>query len=62
MAWNAEAWTRRLSHGFDTHRVEFAVYPHDLDRAITEGLVTGEPLPGDRSATARGRAWCGSDR
>ncbi len=49
MAWNAEAWTRRLARGFDTHRVEFAVYPHDLDRAIAEGLVTGERIADDRA-------------
>lgn len=47
MAWNAEAWARRLAAGFDSHRVEFAVYPHDLDRAIAEGLRTGEGLAGD---------------
>jgi len=47
MAWNAQAWARRLERGFDTHRVEFAVYPHDLDRAIAEGIRTGEGLPGD---------------
>jgi len=47
MAWNAEAWARRLAYGFDTHRVEFAVYPHDLDRAIAEGLHTGQPMDQD---------------
>lgn len=47
MAWNAEAWARRLAHGFDTHRVEFAVYPHDLDRAIAEGLSSGEAMDPD---------------
>ncbi|MDR6866076.1 putative amidohydrolase YtcJ [Microbacterium resistens] len=47
MSWNREAWTRRLSAGFDGHRVEFAVYPDDLDRAIAEGLVTGEALSDD---------------
>ncbi|MGN8025950.1 amidohydrolase [Microbacterium sp. 22242] len=53
MAWNAEAWTRRLAAGFDSHRVEFAVYPHDLERAIAEGLTTGETLPGDRAGLVR---------
>lgn len=47
MAWNAEAWTRRLAQGFDTHRVEFAIYPHDLDRAISEGLRTGQVVAPD---------------
>lgn len=46
MAWTAGSWIRRVGAGFDAHRVEFAVYPHDLDRAIAEGLVTGEPLAG----------------
>lgn len=44
MAWNAEAWTRRLSAGFDTTRVSFGVYPALLDRAIAEGLETGDAL------------------
>ncbi|GAB6857486.1 amidohydrolase [Microbacterium xylanilyticum] len=47
MAWNAAAWERRLSHGFDTHRVEFAVYPHDLDRAVAEVIRTGQPAADD---------------
>ncbi len=42
MAWNADAWPRRVAAGFAAHRVEFAVYPLDLDRAITAGLRTGE--------------------
>lgn len=46
MAWNAEAWRRRCAAGFRTHRVEFAVYPAALDRAIDEGLRTGMPLEG----------------
>lgn len=46
MAWNAEAWQRRVDAGFDTHRVDFAVYPAGLQRAIDEGLRTGEALEG----------------
>lgn len=42
MAWNADAWPRRIAAGFAAHRVEFAVYPFDLDRAIAAGLRTGE--------------------
>lgn len=42
MAWNAEAWPRRVAAGFRSHRVEFAVYPFDLDRAIAAGLRTGD--------------------
>jgi len=45
MAWNAEAWTRRASGGFGTQRVEFAVYPADLTRAVAEAFRTGELLP-----------------
>lgn len=42
MAWNADAWPRRVLGGFAAHRVEFAMYPFDLDRAIASGLRTGE--------------------
>ena len=51
MAWNAEAWARRIAAGFDAHRVEFAVYPTDLDRAIEAGLRTGDALDGGALAT-----------
>ncbi|WP_101848670.1 amidohydrolase [Zhihengliuella sp. ISTPL4] len=44
MAWNADAWPRRILAGFDAHRVEFAFYPTDLPRAIAAGLRTGERL------------------
>ncbi len=47
MEWNRDAWERRIAAGHDRVRVEFAVYPPDLDRAIAEGLHTGlqlEPL------------------
>lgn len=44
MAWNAEAWARRLDAGFDATRVSFGVYPALLDRAIAEGLQTGDSL------------------
>lgn len=42
MAWNADAWPRRVAAGFAAHRVEFAIYPFDLERAIRAGLRTGE--------------------
>jgi predicted amidohydrolase YtcJ len=45
MAWNADAWARRVRAGFATQRVEFAVYPAGLSRAIASGLRTGELLP-----------------
>ena len=45
MAWNAEAWQRRVAAGFDAHRVEFAFYADALERAIAEGLRSGDELP-----------------
>lgn len=42
MAWNADAWPRRVAAGFAAHRVEFAIYPFDLERAIRAGLKSGE--------------------
>ncbi|RLK49270.1 amidohydrolase [Microbacterium telephonicum] len=47
MAWNAEAWARRLEAGFDTTRVSFGIYPALLERAIAEGLQTGDALDPD---------------
>lgn len=42
MAWNADAWPRRIAAGFAAHRVEFAIYPFDLERAVAAGLRTGD--------------------
>ncbi len=53
MAWNESAWERRLSRGFDALRVEFGIYPEYLDRAIAEGLRTGDPARGAASDLAR---------
>jgi len=47
MEWNASGWKRRTALGFDTQRVEFAIYPHDLERAISAGLRTGQTLSGE---------------
>ncbi|PZU47224.1 MAG: metal-dependent hydrolase [Microbacterium sp.] len=44
MAWNAEAWARRTAAGFDSTRVRFGLYPKDLDRALAEGLLTGDAV------------------
>ncbi|WES65280.1 amidohydrolase family protein [Microbacter sp. GSS18] len=49
MAWNEEAWTRRAAAGFDTLRVEFGLYPEHLDRAIGEGLRSGDTARGTAS-------------
>ncbi|WDH77563.1 amidohydrolase family protein [Microbacterium esteraromaticum] len=46
MAWNADAWQRRADAGFDAHRVEFAFYAANLQRAIDAGLRTGNILGG----------------
>ncbi len=54
MAWNADAWARRVDAGFSSQRVEFAVYLSDLPRAIAAGLRTGEPLEGGRGLVHMG--------
>ncbi len=45
MAWNLEAWTRRIAAGNIALRVRFGVYAQDLERAIAEHLQTGQILP-----------------
>lgn len=47
MAWNAEAWARRLDAGFDATRIRFGIYPAQLERALAEGLATGDALDPD---------------
>lgn len=42
MTWNAEAWPRRVAAGFAAQRVEFAVYPEHLPRAIAAGWTSGD--------------------
>jgi predicted amidohydrolase YtcJ len=42
MAWNLEHWQRRIAAGHDALRVEFTVYTQHLDRAIAQGLRTGQ--------------------
>ncbi|MFB2597297.1 amidohydrolase family protein [Herbiconiux sp. P17] len=46
MAWNHEVWQRRAAAGHDLLRVEFGVYPQHLDRAIADGLRTGDVVDG----------------
>ena len=53
MAWNEEAWARRLAAGFDALRVSFGIYPDFLDRAIAEGLQTGDAVRGAHSDLVR---------
>lgn len=54
IAWNSDAWTRRVAGGFSSQRVEFAVYLSNLDRAIAEGYRSGEPLAGGRGLVHMG--------
>ncbi len=44
MVWNREPWLRRIAAGFDSFRIDAGVYPQDLDRAIGEGMRTGQPV------------------
>jgi predicted amidohydrolase YtcJ len=53
MAWNEDSWARRLAAGFDTLRVEFGIYPVHLERAIAEGLQSGDPVRGSDSELVR---------
>lgn len=46
MRWGAEDWARREASGFDALRVESAVYPQHLERAIGAGLRSGDALTG----------------
>lgn len=53
MTWNDEPWQRRAARGFDTLRVSYGTYPQHLDRAIAEGLRTGDPVRGGRDDLIR---------
>ncbi|WP_106814074.1 amidohydrolase [Microbacterium timonense] len=53
MAWNEDAWVRRIAAGFDALRVSFGIYPEHLDRAVREGLQTGDVARGAASDLAR---------
>ncbi|MDQ1128735.1 amidohydrolase [Microbacterium sp. SORGH_AS_0888] len=44
LAWNHEAWERRVARGLDLLRVSYGVYPEHLDAAIAAGLRSGDPL------------------
>lgn len=45
MTWNTDPWRRRMAAGLDTLRVRASVYPQWLDRALDEGLCTGDVDP-----------------
>ncbi len=46
MRWNRDDWARRVAGGFDALRVSFGIYRQHLDRAIAEGLRTGDEVHG----------------
>ncbi|MCJ1700037.1 amidohydrolase family protein [Rathayibacter festucae] len=46
MRWNAGDWTRRIAGGARSLRVDIGVYRDHLDRAIAEGLRTGDEVEG----------------
>jgi predicted amidohydrolase YtcJ len=46
MTWNDGPWQRRAARGFDAVRVSYGTYPQHLDRAIAEGLRTGDLVRG----------------
>ncbi|MGY2744706.1 amidohydrolase family protein [Arthrobacter sp. UYCu723] len=46
MTWNPDVWLRRVAGGFGSFRVDAGIYPQDLDRAVAEGLRTGQVLDG----------------
>ena len=46
MRWNRDDWARRAAGGIRSLRVSFGVYTQHLDRAIAEGLRTGDALAG----------------
>ncbi|MDQ0892552.1 amidohydrolase [Agromyces ramosus] len=46
MRWNRDDWVRRVGSGLRSLRVSFGIYTQHLDRAIAEGLRTGEVVPG----------------
>lgn len=53
MTWNDEPWQRRVAGGFDMLRVSYGTYPQHLDRAIAEGLRTGDPVRGSSRGLVR---------
>ncbi|SDO79385.1 hypothetical protein SAMN04487848_2150 [Microbacterium sp. ru370.1] len=53
MTWNDGPWQRRAARGFDTLRVSYGTYPQHLDRAIAEGLRTGDRVRGGRDDLIR---------
>lgn len=46
MKHNLGNWAARVQRGFDLLRVECGMYSPHLDDAISQGLKTGDPVPG----------------
>jgi predicted amidohydrolase YtcJ len=46
MRWNRDDWARRAASGASPLRVSFGIYTQHLDRAVAEGLRTGDVVPG----------------
>ncbi|MCD2442363.1 amidohydrolase family protein [Agromyces sp. SYSU K20354] len=44
MRWNRDDWARRAASGFDALRVSFGIYTQHLERAIAEGMHTGDVI------------------
>ncbi|MFF2270754.1 amidohydrolase [Agromyces sp. NPDC058136] len=56
MRWNRDDWARRAAGGGFPLRVSFGIYPQHLDRAIAEGLRTGDPVAGTGGLVTVGAA------
>lgn len=56
MRWNRDDWARRADGGDFPLRVTFGIYPQHLDRALAEGLRTGDPVAGTRGLVTVGGA------
>ncbi|WP_127793615.1 amidohydrolase [Agromyces sp. LHK192] len=56
MRWNRDDWARRAAGGGFPLRVAFGVYPQHLDRALAEGLRTGDAIDGTGGLVAVGGA------
>lgn len=46
MTWNRDPWQRRLAAGNRSLRMEFGIYTQHLERAIAEGMRTGDVIDG----------------
>lgn len=46
MDWSRDVWVRRIGRGSTSLRVEFGIYTRHLERAIAEGLRTGDVIDG----------------